>query len=80
MFVNKTDRLRLSDNCRDVLVGLLESNPRNLTALHYLMCTDILIGQRQVFLDDFRKYYMPVHGEPREPLYKRMLDEDEKKY
>ena len=80
MFINKTDRLRLSDNCRDVLVGLLESNPHNLTALHYLMCTDILVGQRQVFLDDFRKYYMPVHGEPHEPLYKRMLDEDEKKY
>ena len=72
-FVNKEDRLRGSDDCRDLLIGLLESNPRNRIALNYLLCTDILVGGRTTFCSDYEKYYFPVYGEAHEQLYKRML-------
>lgn len=71
--VNKDDRLRVDDNCRDILIGLLEANPHNAVALHYLMCTDIQVNQRELFYSDYEKYYLPIYGKASEPLYKQCL-------
>lgn len=72
-FVNTTDRLRTSDDCRDAIIGLLESNPRNRIALNYLLCTDILVGGGSLFAEDYKKYYLPVYGEAHEHLYRKTL-------
>lgn len=71
--VNRDDRLRTDDNCRGILIGLLEANPYNTAALHYLMCTDIQVGQRDLFYSDYKKYYLPLYGKASEPLYKQYL-------
>lgn len=71
--MNKDDRLRTDDNCREILIGLLEANPRNVAALHYLMCTDIQVGQKELFYSDYEKYYLPIYGKASEPLYKQCL-------
>lgn len=72
-FVNKNDRLRLDDNCREILIGLLEANPDNRVAANYLLCTDIQVRNRQLFFDDYRKYYRPSVGAQTDEFYKQYL-------
>lgn len=55
-FVNTTDHIRIGDDCYTILTQLLESNPRNETALDYLLCSDMLSHQRETFILDYEKY------------------------
>lgn len=72
-FVSQEDRLRTDDNCRPVLIGLLEANPRNRIALDYLLCTDIQVGDAELLHEDYEKYYRPLYGEAKEKLYREAL-------
>jgi len=55
-FINRTPLIRLNDNCREILTELLDSNPDNIAALDYLLCTDLILGQLQTFKADYYKY------------------------
>ena len=72
-YVANNDRLRTDDNCRIVLLGLLEANPHNKVALDYLMCTDIQVGDLTLLHEDYEKYYLPYYGEAKEKLYRTYL-------
>ena len=69
----KNDTLRTSANCRDVLTTLLAANPHNRVALDYLLCTDYIVGAKEMFMEDMKKYYIPVYGQPTEPMYRGLL-------
>ncbi len=68
---NGKDNIRLGDNCRNILLELLESNPRNILALDYLLCTDLLLKDMDTFKMDYDKYCME-RGAPR---YKKLYQE-----
>ena len=72
-FVTNNDRLRADDNCRMVLLGLIEANPHNKVALDYLMCTDIQVGDLTLLREDYEKHYLPYFGEAKEKLYRTYL-------
>lgn len=68
---NSKDNIRLGDNCRNILLELLESNPGNTLALDYLLCTDLLLKDMDTFKMDYDTYCMSK-GKPR---YKRLYQE-----
>lgn len=72
-FSNNKDNIRLGDNCRNILLELLESNPGNTIALDYLLCTDLLLKDMDTFKMDYDTYCM-TKGSPRyKDLYQQAL-------
>ncbi len=70
---NSKDNIRLGDNCRNILLELLESNPNNTVALDYLLCTDLLLKDMDTFKMDYDTYCMQK-GTPRyKDLYQQAL-------
>lgn len=70
---NSKDNIRLGDNCRNILLELLESNPRNTMALDYLLCTDLLLKDLDTFKMDYDAYCTSI-GNPRfKDLYQQAL-------
>lgn len=70
---NTKDNLRLGDNCRNIILELLESNPGNTVALDYLLCTDLLLKDMDTFKMDYDTYCM-AKGRPRyKSLYQQAL-------
>ncbi len=70
---NSKDNIRLGDNCRNIILELLESNPMNTVALDYLLCTDLLLKDMDTFKMDYDTYCMQ-RGEPRyKDLYQQAL-------
>lgn len=70
---NTKDNLRLGDNCRNIILELLESNPDNTVALDYLLCTDLLLKDMDTFKMDYDTYCM-AKGNPRyKSLYQQAL-------
>lgn len=70
---NDKDNIRLGDNCRNIILELLESNPRNTVALDYLLCTDLLLKDMDTFKMDYDTYCMD-RGAPRyKDLYQQAL-------
>lgn len=55
-FVNTSDHIRIGDDCYTILTQLLESNPKNSVALDYLLLSDMLAQQRDVFVRDYEKF------------------------
>ena len=55
-FINTNDDIRLGDNCYTILTQLLDSNPKNTMALQFLLCSDMLSGQRDTFVKDYERY------------------------
>lgn len=53
---NSSDNIRLGDDCYTILTQLLESNKDNIVALDYLLCSDMLTHQKDVFVSDYEKY------------------------
>lgn len=51
-----TDSIRLNDDCRTILTNLLDANPGNTIALDYLLCSDMIAGRSDMFIDDYNKY------------------------
>lgn len=72
-FINRDDKLRIDDNCREVLIALLDANPGNRIALNYLLCTDIQVRNRELFLSDYRKYYRQAYGATTDKFYNQFL-------
>jgi hypothetical protein len=68
-FVNRSQNIRINDNCREILVELLDSNPTNTIALDYLLCTDLILGQLQTFKADYYKYCVKNNRQRMKPLY-----------
>ena len=70
---NDKDNIRLGDNCRNIILELLESNPCNTVALDYLLCTDLLLKDMDTFKMDYDTYCME-RGKPRyKDLYQQAL-------
>ena len=70
---NAKDNIRLGDNCRNIILELLESNPGNTVALDYLLCTDLLLKDMDTFKMDYDTYCM-AKGQPRyKDLYQQAL-------
>lgn len=70
---NSKDNIRLGDNCRNIILELLESNPDNTVALDYLLCTDLLLKDMDTFKMDYDTYCMQK-GSPRyKDLYQQAL-------
>lgn len=70
---NTKDNIRLGDNCRNIILELLESNPGNTVALDYLLCTDLLLKDMDTFKMDYDTYCMEK-GKPRlKDLYQQAL-------
>lgn len=70
---NAKDNIRLGDNCRNIILELLESNPHNTVALDYLLCTDLLLKDMDTFKMDYDAYCMEK-GSPRyKDLYQQAL-------
>ncbi|MCR5455284.1 MAG: DUF6057 family protein, partial [Bacteroidales bacterium] len=68
-FVNRTQNIRINDNCREILMQLLDSNPDNIPALDYLLCTDLILGQKQTFKADYYKYCVQTDKQRLKKLY-----------
>ena len=70
---NGKDNIRLGDNCRNIILELLESNPGNTVALDYLLCTDLLLKDMDTFKMDYDTYCIDK-GQPRyRDLYQQAL-------
>lgn len=70
---NHKDNIRLGDNCRNIILELLESNHTNSVALDYLLCTDLLLKDMDTFKMDYDTYCM-AKGSPRyKDLYQQAL-------
>ena len=70
---NSKDNIRLGDNCRNIILELLESNPGNTVALDYLLCTDLLLKDMDTFKMDYDTYCIGK-GQPRhKDLYQQAL-------
>ncbi|MCQ2214640.1 MAG: DUF6057 family protein [Bacteroidales bacterium] len=72
-YINKQDTLRLGDNCRTILIELLESNPDNELALDYLLCTDLMLKEIGTFKDDYDHYCMQRGNIRLSVLYQQAL-------
>ncbi|MCC8117510.1 MAG: DUF6057 family protein [Bacteroidales bacterium] len=71
--VNKQDTVRVGDNCYVILDELLKSNPNNMVALDYMLCTDLLLKDMETFKRDYDRYCMD-RGKPRlKPIYQQAL-------
>lgn len=71
--VNKQDTLRIGDHARTILRELVRSNPDNIVALDYLLCTDLQIADLPSFKADYDALCM-ANGKPRlKPLYQQAL-------
>lgn len=55
-FQPEEDDIRLGDNCRDILLGLLQRNRQNTVALDYLLCSDMLSGKKELFVADYQQF------------------------
>ena len=55
-FTNTQDTLRTNDNCYVILTELLKSNPKNVTALNYLLCSDLLSRRMDLFGHDYLRF------------------------
>lgn len=67
-FLNTSDHIRVGDDCYTILTQLLDSNPRNTIALDFLLCSDIVARQKEVFLRDYERY-----GPRAKALYQQAL-------
>lgn len=68
-FINTKDNIRVGDDCYTILTQLLESNPNNTVALDYLLCSDIVVRNKDLFMKDYEKY-----GPRMKPLYQQALN------
>lgn len=72
-FINRKDTIRLGDFARTILLELLDSNPQNLVALDYLLCTDLTTGDIGSFKSDYDRYCMDRNAPRIKPLYQQAL-------
>lgn len=59
---NSCDTLRTSDNAYVIMTELLRSNPKNLVALDYLLCSDLLLKEISTFKRDYDMFVVQAHA------------------
>lgn len=72
-FVNRIDTMQTTDNLHMIMMELLESNPNNTIALHYLLCSDLLLKDMKNFKRDYDRFCMDQGREPNERLFQEAL-------
>lgn len=72
-FTNRQDTLQVSDNLHMVMMELLDSNPQNTIALHYLLCSDLLLKDMETFKRDYDRYCIDKGNEPHFDLFQEAL-------
>ena len=53
---NHQDTLAVSDNSHFIMMQLLDSNPDNIVALDYMLCTELLLKDIANFKRDYDRY------------------------
>ena len=56
---NHQDTLAVSDNSHFIMMQLLDSNPDNIVALDYMLCTELLLKDIANFKRDYDRYCAP---------------------
>jgi len=72
-YINKADTIRLTDNLHMVMMELLDSNPDNIVALDYILCSDLLLKDMENFKRDYDRYCIDTGRERVKPLYQQAL-------
>ena len=72
-FVNNADTIRLSDNLHMVMMELLDTNPDNIVALDYILCSTLLLKDINNFKRDYDRYCMATDKPRIKPLYQQAL-------
>ena len=72
-FVNVQDTLRIGDHARTILRELVRSNPDNIVALDYLLCTDLQIADLPSFKADYDALCIATDKPRLKPLYQQAL-------
>ena len=73
MFVNRADTIRLTDNLHMVMMELLDTNPDNMVALDYILCSTLLLKDIANFKRDYDRYCFDLGRERLKPLYQQAL-------
>lgn len=55
-FCNRKDTISLGDNAHNIMMQLLDSNPKNEVALDYILCSNLLLKDVQNFKRDYDRY------------------------
>lgn len=72
-YTNKKDALRINDNARMLIMELLDSNPKNILALDYLLCSDLLLKDIESFKADYDRYCMQQGEGRNRAIYQQAL-------
>ena len=71
--VNRRDTITITDNAHFLMMQLLDSNPDNIIALDYILCSNLLLKDITNFKRDYDRYCIET-GKPRmKPLYQEAL-------
>ena len=71
--VNRRDTITITDNAHFLMMQLLDSNPDNIVALDYILCSTLLLKDITNFKRDYDRFCMET-GKPRlKPLYQEAL-------
>ena len=55
-FCNRKDTISLGDNAHNIMMQLLDSNPKNEVALDYILCSNLLLKDLKNFKRDYDRY------------------------
>ncbi len=72
-YLNKTDTIRITDDCRSIMLGLLQSNPNNKIALNYLLCSDLLLKDIAHFKSDYDRFCISTKRPLANSIYQQAL-------
>jgi hypothetical protein len=72
-FINKQDTVRNPSEKYLSIVGLLRSNPKNIPALDYLLCSDLLAKDISGFKRDYDTFCFNTHAPRTKKLYQEAL-------
>ncbi|MCR5077666.1 MAG: DUF6057 family protein [Prevotella sp.] len=72
-FINRQNSIRTTDNARTIITELLNSNPGNEAALHYLLCSDLLLKDMDNFWKDYDRFCLSQGNPRQEKLYQEAI-------
>ncbi len=72
-FVNHEDTIRVTDNLHMVMMELLDTNPDNVVALDYILCSTLLLKDIESFKRDYDRYCIATGKARVKPLYQQAL-------
>ena len=72
-FVNRQDTMQTDVDIHSVMTQLLESNPKNIIALDYMLCSDLLQKDLDTFKCDYDRYCVDKGIQRDKKLYQEAL-------